>query len=296
VLHLLIGSDRDARARVRDGIVGAVGTRPVGFDPDDPDVLSRTLAQVRTVPLFGVASPPELDLGERADPELLRALAATGVVTLVALVKRPPVGLLAELGAAVQVHDCGALSPAQQRSRIRTAVRDAPARFEPDAARYLESLAEHDPDRADAVLAQLLLLGRPEVTYAQVVRLGGVGRAPLSPWELGDALLSGDPARLVELVGRADPVVAWASVGRMLAQLQLVLETPQGVETRPPLPGGVRSRLSGVLGRFERPGLVVVEALTVWVAADRLIKADPRPPEQLLAATARLAAVVAGHR
>jgi hypothetical protein len=307
MLHILVGADPDARARVRAAVTGGASTRAVTVNPDEAGDVARVVAQVGAVPLFGSPTPAEVDLGERADSALLRALADSGALVLVAVTRRPAASLLAELGERVRIHDTGPASPAQQRSRVQDLLGAGTVRYTPDAARYLQRVAEHDLSRARSVIAQLGLLGRPEVGVARLARLCGTFTPLLLPWELADALLAGDPAPLAELVTRAEPVAAWAALGRLLTQLQAVNDTAghpgtvgsadSGTASGPGVPAAVpervRRRLSGLLGQLDDPAGVVLAALGCWVAADRLIKSDPEPPGQLLAATARLSAILA---
>jgi hypothetical protein len=309
VLHLLIGVDRDARALARASVAGPGGTRPVTFDPADDDALARLVAQVSAVPLFGDRLPAEVELAAGGDVAVLRALAELPHTSVVALERAPAAALLNELGERVRRHDCSPPSAGQQRARIRSRIRDSGVRFDPGAASIIEELARHDPERADSVLAQLLLLDRPPVSVAQVVRLSGTARPPVLPWELADVLLHPDPAGdtsmdargrgvLAALVDGADPVAAWASVGRLLAQMQLVddLSRSDGEPPARTLPGPSRQRLAAALHQIADPSTLLVEALASWVEADRRVKSDLQPPSELLAAFARLHALFAKAR
>ena len=300
VLHLLVGDDLDARARVRQRLAGAGGTRRIPLDPDDADAAELAVRAVSATPLFGAALPVELDLGEKADGELLEALAGASATILVCVSRRPAASLLRRLGSRAEIHDCAPPTASQQRSHVRS--RLGAVRLTAEASRFLEQLSQHDPLRARDVLWQVEVLGAPELSYAQVRRLCGSSSPALEPWVLADALTGGDPGRLAGMVARVEPVAAWSSVGRMLAQLQLVWEGDgdllpgAGPAGGPALPGRARERLAALLSSLHQPEVLVVAALACWADGDRRIKADPQPPAELLAASVRLAAVFAAHR
>ena len=302
MLHLLVGDDLDARARVRQRLAGAGGTRRILVDPSDKDAVDRAVGAAAATPLFGAAQPAELDLGERADSALLEALSASSASVLVCVSRRPAAEVLRRLGSRVEVHDCAPPSAGQQRSRIRA--RLEAVRLDPEAARFLEQLSQHDPLRARDVLWQAEVLDAAVLSYAQVRRLCGSSSPTLEPWVLADALAGGDPGLLAGMVAKVEPVAAWSAVGRMLAQLQLVLEDDsvsregdgQPGVVSPPLPGRARARLASTLSALHRPDVLVVSALACWVEADSRIKADSQPPAELLCGAARLTEVFSAHR
>lgn len=316
VLHLLIGTDRDARERVHallcaqlacpgptagSAAASAASTRTLTFDVEDPDGVANLAAQAAGRPLFASATLATLDLSAVPAAQTRSALAAladTGVTVAVTLARRPAPSLLQGLDGRYQEHDTAPPTPARALQQLVARCRTSPVAFEPEARRHLETLARVDVARALGVVKKLELAGVAQASLRQVWLLSGSAADASQVWQLADAVTRGRLGDVSELARRSDPVAAWAALGRLLCQLTLVTQQQvsrsqlhggsAGGSGHPGLPGGLDSRLSKLLQGVGQPQQLLSDALALWVEQDRRIKADPQPPARLLAAAASL--------